>query len=76
MRRSRVSFQALATALTGDGDIACVFYPQKSAGSAGMTYTGTGTITSYKHADGGTNGAQALDITITGRGPLLMVAQS
>lgn len=70
-------YTALLEAITGggtnSGSLACQFIPQVNTGN--MAWTGNGRILSIKHSDGGPNGAQSWDITITGVGAIALTAQ-
>jgi predicted secreted protein len=66
---------ALIAGAVGNGNVACSFFPQKGvAGDATMVYTGTAIITDWKQ--GAKQGsAQTIDVTLSGRGALVIGAQ-
>ena len=69
--QSGVDLTAFYTALTGATNLGISFRPQDVAG--GLAYTGTCSITSYKHSSPN-SGAQTLDLTLSGRGALVLGA--
>lgn len=65
----------LLAAITGKTLLFFKLFPEvETAGGGGRVYTGQGYITNFKHA-GQNNDAQAIDISITGDGPLATAAQ-
>jgi hypothetical protein len=64
---SGVDEAAFFAAMTGGADLTGDFRPQDVTG--GKNYTGTISIVGYKHSSPN-SGAQVIDITFTGRGPL------